>query len=744
MWLIGCLVVLARCLAGHLLVRRLVARSEAPARRHAAALHATLDELGIDRDVRLLVSPDVAAPITCGALTPVILVPRDVNEWSDERRRVVLIHELAHVSRFDYLAQLLGTIACGLFWFHPGVWLAASRLRSESELAADDRVLAAGTSGVSYATHLLEVARAEREMSLAVAVAVGMARSTRLEGRFRAMLDSTRSRANVSLRAQVVAGGLAFLALVPLAGLRTELAAAPSRARQAASASVAGQASAMAAASRAAASVSMVPAVIAQAVVPVADSTFEQTISAAPGERLVLELSTGGEIVVQGWDEPRVRLRAALSGRNWRETRVTLDRLGGSVRLRSRFERDLAETSTSHRFELWVPRRFDIQLSSSGGGVSIRDVSGDFRGHTGGGVIEIEGASGRAALSTGGGNIVVEGSNLAGWVSSGSGPTWSNTGGMPTFNGVVTGMPGGFAGTISPGSGVNIGVSARGIATTTVSGTGYATSISNQTGITTVGVPQGGVTGVVPGSVGVAGGTIVGMPGSTMVGVQGGTGMGVPGGVTVSGGQSGQSIGIGRSTSSNNTTTITTDRAGDLSAVTVAQGYGSNGVRISKAGGGIDIESAPDGGSLFTGGGEIYVGSSGGFLSATTGGGDIEMPHVTGNVNVSTGAGTVMMRVVNVDGRAHTVTIRSGKGRVEIELPADLDARVDIETAYTENFERATRIDSDFALEHSETTTWDNSMGTPRRYVRALGVVGSGRGLIHIRTVNGDVRVTRR
>jgi hypothetical protein len=78
-----------------------------------------------------------------------------------------------------------------------------------------------------------------------------------------------------------------------------------------------------------------------------------------------------------------------------------------------------------------------------------------------------------------------------------------------------------------------------------------------------------------------------------------------------------------------------------------------------------------------------------------------------------------------------------------VELPADFDGTFELETAYTEKH-GATRIESAWDLEREETTQWDGREGTPRRYVRARGTVGSGRGHVRIKTVNGDIEVRRR
>jgi hypothetical protein len=139
------------------------------------------------------------------------------------------------------------------------------------------------------------------------------------------------------------------------------------------------------------------------------------------------------------------------------------------------------------------------------------------------------------------------------------------------------------------------------------------------------------------------------------------------------------------------------------------------------------------------------VGSAGGLVDATTGGGDVRIGPVAGSVHTGTGAGNVEVTVVDAGGEPQTVEVRSGNGRVVVVLPAGFAGSVDLETAYTRGVEPTT-ITAPWTLERT-TSDWDDregwGEGTPRRYVRARGTVGSGGGHLKVKTVNGDVVIRR-
>ena len=177
--------------------------------------------LGLARPVRVLQSADVTAmPMTWGMVRPRILVPAGAMEWSADRRRAVLSHELAHIARHDWLVQICAELARSLYWFHPLVWFATASLRNESERACDDAVLNGGIDASDYANQLLDLARTLKSAHRGWSAALAIARPTNLERRFIAMLNPTLNRGGLSPGTRLLARIAALCLLLPLAALR--------------------------------------------------------------------------------------------------------------------------------------------------------------------------------------------------------------------------------------------------------------------------------------------------------------------------------------------------------------------------------------------------------------------------------------------------------------------------------------------------------------------------------------------
>ena len=189
-WLIGTMAALAALLVSLVRVRRLAGIAEElddPAWRHAAMRIAT--RLGMRRAPRLLVSRHVGSPMAGGVWSPVIFLPATIQEWSAERRHVVLAHEMAHLAGGDPLRHVLARVVVALYWFHPLVWIAAWQSSVAREQACDEAVLALGTTPSVYARVLLELAES-MDPPVSGLAALSMVERSLLETRLMTILNN--------------------------------------------------------------------------------------------------------------------------------------------------------------------------------------------------------------------------------------------------------------------------------------------------------------------------------------------------------------------------------------------------------------------------------------------------------------------------------------------------------------------------------------------------------------------------
>jgi TonB family protein len=133
-----------------------------------ARLRATL---GVQRAVAVLQSARVHVPLVVGWLKPVILVPMGaLAGLTPEQLELILMHELAHIRRNDYLVNLLQVVVETLLFYHPVVRWVSRVLREERENCCDDLVVANSGDALGYARALTELAGAQ---SLALQTSVG-------------------------------------------------------------------------------------------------------------------------------------------------------------------------------------------------------------------------------------------------------------------------------------------------------------------------------------------------------------------------------------------------------------------------------------------------------------------------------------------------------------------------------------------------------------------------------------------
>ena len=146
-------------------------------------LERTLNEFQHARRVSLAVSRRLSVPAAIGFFKPMILVPAwAVKELSPEELKSILIHELAHLRRWDDWTNLGQKIVRALLFFHPAVWWIDHELSFEREMACDDHVLSGMENPRTYAECLVAVAEKSllrRGLGLAQAAVRGMRQTSR-------------------------------------------------------------------------------------------------------------------------------------------------------------------------------------------------------------------------------------------------------------------------------------------------------------------------------------------------------------------------------------------------------------------------------------------------------------------------------------------------------------------------------------------------------------------------------------
>jgi TonB family protein len=147
----GILLRLAWLGIGLLRLRAIVANAvAAPSLDHGGELGSS-----IGTAAALMISDDLEGPATVGVRRPVILVPRSVLQMPAAVQRAILVHELIHVKRRDWLHTIVEEVWCAVLWFHPAARLIASRLSLARETVVDERTIRIIRDRRAYAEALL-------------------------------------------------------------------------------------------------------------------------------------------------------------------------------------------------------------------------------------------------------------------------------------------------------------------------------------------------------------------------------------------------------------------------------------------------------------------------------------------------------------------------------------------------------------------------------------------------------------
>ena len=144
---------------------------------------------------------------------------------------------------------------------------------------------------------------------------------------------------------------------------------------------------------------------------------IHQDFQVESGKMLDINLRTGGDIHIEGWNKPVVSINGYVRGRDREDTELRAEQTAQGIYLKSRYHGDRENYTSKSEFEIHVPDRFNVQIESMGGKVTIHNVEGNFDGRTMGGALELSGLKGKISLSTMGGDVHLTKSHLDGEVS---------------------------------------------------------------------------------------------------------------------------------------------------------------------------------------------------------------------------------------------------------------------------------------------------------------------------------------
>jgi HEAT repeat protein/beta-lactamase regulating signal transducer with metallopeptidase domain len=216
LWLIVALFLLARFLNHLSGLRRILKQGE-------PVLDAGIQSLlaGCCSLLKIRITPSVFShykipyPAACGIRHPVIFLPPEIRHWPVSRQKTILMHELAHIKRYDHLTNCLVQFVCALYWFIPLIWLAKKCYGIERERACDDFVLNQGTQKIDYARHLLDIAHNFSAGGLRHPFTASMARQSDLKTRLKHILSSETKHKPPSQKKFLISAFFICLSILP-------------------------------------------------------------------------------------------------------------------------------------------------------------------------------------------------------------------------------------------------------------------------------------------------------------------------------------------------------------------------------------------------------------------------------------------------------------------------------------------------------------------------------------------------
>jgi bla regulator protein blaR1 len=180
-WLLGAAVISARLIGDWRLIRSAIREGTRPPAALQALLEEQMQRIGVTRSVRLRLTARITSAGVYGLLRPVVLLPTALAlSLPRDQLEALLVHELAHIRRADFLANLLALLARTLLYFHPVVHWLCRDLERTRETLCDDLVVGLKVDRLKYARALSTAEQFRQQVPVPLLTATGGELSARV------------------------------------------------------------------------------------------------------------------------------------------------------------------------------------------------------------------------------------------------------------------------------------------------------------------------------------------------------------------------------------------------------------------------------------------------------------------------------------------------------------------------------------------------------------------------------------
>jgi beta-lactamase regulating signal transducer with metallopeptidase domain len=129
-----------------------------------------IQHTGIKQKIKVIPSAKISAPAVIGFIKPVILIPVSVFTGIEGKYiEAIVLHELAHIKRYDYFFNIIQIIIETLGFFHPAVWWISNRIRKERENCCDDFAVKITGDKLVYVKSLVKLEEMRQDSSFMMA-----------------------------------------------------------------------------------------------------------------------------------------------------------------------------------------------------------------------------------------------------------------------------------------------------------------------------------------------------------------------------------------------------------------------------------------------------------------------------------------------------------------------------------------------------------------------------------------------